>query len=282
MPLDGLDDRVRVLELPRHDLDADLGERLLDDRLHVDPDVRVTGHVEHVLALARRRCRPGSSRTWTAASPLRLFQVAGVALALVRLVVLEVVVEHDVGDDVVRDVALGRPAPGSAEALLVHDPVGGLPHVDVVERRLRQVQGQVPRAVARLDLVLVAQILVLRVLTRDFRRHAGNLAFEGVVLDAVEDVFRIRVEGQLEAVDVVLPPLVRRLVVVGVADENQVLVWVEARQSFHRLAARGVELVRALDHVGARRDHEAAVLARVREASRDLFRNGAAADMLTR
>src|SRR3712207_8691281 len=53
---------------------------------------------------------------------------------------------------------------------------------------------------------------------------------------------------------------VRRLVVVRVPDHDQLLVRVEPGERLHRLAARGVEVVRALDHVRAGGDEEAAVL----------------------
>ena len=55
---------------------------------------------------------------------LAAIDVAGVALARVRDVVLQVAAEHGVRDDVVGDLALRIAAPGSAQAFLVHDQVG--------------------------------------------------------------------------------------------------------------------------------------------------------------
>ena len=60
--------------------------------------------------------------------------------------------------------------------------------------------------------------------SRDFRRNAGAFSLDRPVLDPVEDVFRIRVERPLETIDVARPPFVRRLVPIGIPNEDELLV----------------------------------------------------------
>ena len=62
----------------------------------------------------------------------------------------ELVVEQRVGDDVMSDLADRGTTPRLNERVLVDDEVERLADMDVVERRSRQVHGQVPRPVARI------------------------------------------------------------------------------------------------------------------------------------
>jgi hypothetical protein len=93
----------------------------------------------------------------------------------VGVVVGELVVEDRVGDDVPRDLPEQRAAPDLAEGSLVDDPVHCLAHVDVVERRLRQVHRQVVDEVARVEV----EVLLLRriggVPLERLRRQAGRV-----------------------------------------------------------------------------------------------------------
>jgi hypothetical protein len=86
------------------------------------------------------------------------------------------------------------------DAVFVHNEVGGDPHVDVVERRLGQVQGDVLRPVPGLDLQLIAELLILRELLDEFGRRDVRASVELARFDLVEDVIRVGIDRELEPV----------------------------------------------------------------------------------
>src|SRR4029453_11237884 len=146
--LDGLDGGVGGAggQLARLHADADLLQAGRDDRLGIGPGGDVG--VDH------DRVGAGGA----VADPvlvgvvlgllhllLGLGLVAAVALGAVRVVVAAQLVGEDDRREVVGgDVAEGGAAPGLQDALLVHDPVGRLADMDVVEGRRDPVHGDVP------------------------------------------------------------------------------------------------------------------------------------------
>jgi hypothetical protein len=77
---------------------------------------------------------------------LGLCETAVIPCRPVRVVLRELVVEDRVGDDVAGDLPDKRAAADLAKRILVHDPVHGTTDMDVVERRLRQVHGEIQRS----------------------------------------------------------------------------------------------------------------------------------------
>ena len=142
----------------------------------------------------------------------------------VRVVLGELVGEHRVGDDVVRDLPEQGAAPGLAELRLVHDPVHRPPDVDVVEGRLGQVHGQVPRPVGGVEVEAGPPGGIPGVALERLRREAhGVLVLEVAGRDLVDDVGGVRVDGEPELVREALARgrRVGLRVVVGVPDEGR-------------------------------------------------------------
>src|SRR4029453_10585989 len=128
---------------------------------------------------------------------------AAVALGGVGVVLAsrQLAAEHDRRDVVGGDVTEGGPAPGLQDAGLVHDPVGGLADVEVVERRRDPVHGDVPGPVA---VVAVQERLFGRggqVLLGDrLGRLVGDRGVEAARLNAAEYVVDVGVDRDGDAV----------------------------------------------------------------------------------
>src|SRR5215218_9052377 len=274
--LDGLDSGVGGAggQLTRLHLDADLVQAGGHDRLGVGERRHVAVDHDEVGALL------GVADPVLVAVVLGLLHlllglglVATVALGGIRVVVGAQLVAKDDGREVVGgDLTDRRAAPGLQDALLVHDVVGGLADVDVVERRRDPVHGDVPGPVAGVDVQVrllgrVGQVL----LQHRLGRLVADRGVELAGLDLAEDVVDVGVDLHGDAVDVVGPQVVRGLVVVGVADQGDLLARIEPRDRLHRVAGRDVELVGALEHVGPGGHHVAAVVTGLLEALADLF-----------
>jgi hypothetical protein len=90
-------------------------------------------------------------------------------------------------------------------------------------------------------------------------------------LDPAEDVVDVGVDLHRDGVGIVRAQVVGGLVVVGVADQGDLLARVEAGDRLHGVARRDVELVGALEHVRPGGDDVAAVVTGLLEALGDLL-----------